>query len=130
MTKLHVGDDVYDWDMDHLLIHEARKIKEQTGMAVRPWLDSLNEMDPDAIAAAVYLARSRAGLKVRYTDLEILDIGTVSFKSEPKDDRDDELEKAAQEAADPTPPVAAAALVATAATNGTSTSMSESPRTD
>lgn len=123
-AKMHIGDAVYDWDMDHMSVLEGKQIKEQTGMPVRTFLDALEVMDPDAIQAAAYLAMTRHGLKVRYSDLETIDIGTIRFEAgEPE--RDDELEKAAEKAADPTPPVVATELVAAMA-NGTGTTTSGS----
>lgn len=74
MIKLKVQGEEYLFDEESMLMAEARAIKKLTGMTPLRWQEGLNEMDPDAIQVLVYLVKKRAGLVVKYDDLETLDL--------------------------------------------------------
>lgn len=105
MLKLTVEGVVYEFDGDHLLLAEAREIKNHTGMSVPKWSAGIDEGDVDAIQALIYLAKKRAGETLRWSDLETLDYADIDL--EPMDEEEEVAEgepEAAQQPVDPTPP--------------------------
>lgn len=51
----------YDYDAGKLMISEAMEIKQRTGMNLQAWQQGLEDMDPFAVKALVYLLKQRAG---------------------------------------------------------------------
>ncbi|WP_435643876.1 hypothetical protein ACR9VJ_26475 [Streptomyces sp. H49] len=103
MIKLTVQGTVYEFDGDHLLLAEAREIKTHAKMSVPKWMAGIDEGDPDALQALIYLAKKRAGESLRFSDLDTLDYADIDL--EPVDDETEEKEEqgAAQAPVDPTP---------------------------
>ncbi|MYR84088.1 hypothetical protein GTY41_03795 [Streptomyces sp. SID685] len=73
IIKLKVEGVEYEWDGDRLLVAEARELKVHTGFTPGRWLAAVDEGDPDALAALIYLAKKRAGETLRFSDLDTLD---------------------------------------------------------
>lgn len=119
--KLKIGEEEYAFDVDILTIREAKEIKRQTGgMTFAEFLNGCLQVDPDALQAAAYLAKTRAGIATRFEDLESLVIMQMevvddSEDSAAGDDVDDTSE-------DPTPTVEVPDGTSTSTKNGTSTS--------
>jgi hypothetical protein len=105
VLKLTVEGVVYEFDGDHLLLAEARELKTYTGMTLPKWSAGVDEMDPDAIQALIYLAKKRAGETLRFSDLDSLDFADIEL--EPMDDEEEATEGepgTPQQQVGPTPP--------------------------
>jgi len=108
IIKLKVEGTEYEWDSDRLLVAEARELKTYTGFTPPRWLAALDEGDPDACAALIYLAKKRAGENLRFSDLDTLDYHDFDFEVTDPDAEDDANKQsgdgqAAGEQPDPTP---------------------------
>lgn len=125
MIKLTVEGIVYEVDDGRMLIAEARELKKLTGLSVPKFWEGVNEVDADAVAGLVFLAKRRAGETLRFSDLDSLDIADVRL--EPVEDEED-AEQGGQQAAapaDPTPPSDSG----TTPTDGTGATSAPSPTT-
>jgi hypothetical protein len=80
IIKLKVEGTEYEWDSDRLLVAEARELKVLTGFTPPRWMAALDEQDPDAMAALIYLAKKRAGESLRFSDLDTLDYHDFDFE--------------------------------------------------
>lgn len=60
----------YEYDPDSLLVSEFRQIKKVTGLSRKGWYEGLNDDDPDAVAALIYILRRRTGEDVRFADID------------------------------------------------------------
>lgn len=76
--KFSVRDRWYDLAEDHLSIGEARAVKRETGMGVAEWSLSLRAMDPDALAAMVWVATRRAGEPMDWSEIDELDMADLA----------------------------------------------------
>ncbi|MEW2250391.1 hypothetical protein AB0907_23990 [Streptomyces sp. NPDC006975] len=80
MIRVTVQGTVYDFDENHLLIAEAREMKTLTGLTPPKWGIGVEEGDPDAVAALVYMAKKRAGETLRFSDLDSLDFADINLE--------------------------------------------------
>lgn len=106
--KLKIGDDEYPFDLDSLRISEAKEIKKNTGLTITGFTAGLADLDPDAVQAAIWLAKNRSDVAVDWDSLEEIDLKDFEVIDD-EEDEDDE------ESADPP-----------TADGGTSTSMTNS----
>lgn len=82
-----LDDTTYDVDLDHISVLEMRQLKQNGGLTVTSLALGVVQGDVDALCAAVFLAKSRAGEKLRWSDLDSLDVtslvqqlGTLQYK--------------------------------------------------
>ncbi len=87
MIKFRIKTDSYEFDDEAMTIDEARLIKKHTGMGLKSWAMGLQDMDPDALVAMVYLSKVRAGEAVRWQDLDSLKLNDINLDV-PEDDVD------------------------------------------
>lgn len=60
----------YEFDQNKLDLTEAIAVKVETGgMTIKAFQLGINELDPDALKAMVWLSLRRAGTAVRYADV-------------------------------------------------------------
>jgi hypothetical protein len=71
-----LDDTEYEFDQNRLALAEAVAVKVESGLTIKAFQEGLAEMDPYALKAMVWLAKCRAGVKTRYTDVEF---DVVSF---------------------------------------------------
>lgn len=103
IIKLKVEGTEYEWDSDRLLVAEARELKVHTGFTPPRWLAALDEQDPDALAALIYMAKKRAGESLRFSDLDTLDYADFELEVEDPDaENEEEQEGGGAGEADPT----------------------------
>lgn len=82
--KLTLNGKTYESDLSPLVevsIGEARAIKRETGLTIMAWkdgLENLGRLDPDVLAALVFLLRSRAGEKVDWSEMDGLTISDLA----------------------------------------------------
>lgn len=87
--RLKIKDEVYELDVDHITIGEARTLKKHSDMGVHEIFFGLRRGDPDAVASLVFLALMRAGKNPRWHDLDELDlVDDVVLLDEEVDDDD------------------------------------------
>lgn len=79
MIKFTVKDDTYEFDDEALTIDDARLIKQHAKMGLKSWALGLQDMDPDALLALVFLAKLQAGEAVRWSDLGSMKIGDIGL---------------------------------------------------
>ncbi|HWU24077.1 MAG TPA: hypothetical protein VN088_21255 [Nocardioides sp.] len=104
IIKLTVEGTEYEWDSDRLLVAEARELKTYTGFTPPRWLAALDEQDPDALAALIYMAKKRAGESLRFSDLDTLDYANFELEVvDPDAGAPSGAEDQEQQDADPTP---------------------------
>lgn len=60
----------YEFDQNKLALTEAIAVKKTTGLTVKSFQEGLQEMDPEALQAMVWLARKRAGEAIRLQDVD------------------------------------------------------------
>lgn len=70
MIKVTVDGTEYEFDRDRLMLKEALAIKSYTNLTVTEWQKGLQEFDPMAVAALVWLLKKRAGEDVRFSDVD------------------------------------------------------------
>lgn len=85
--KIRIEDQFYDFEADRLMLKEAMAVKTYTGMGVTDWNKALEEFDPNAIAALVWILKKRAGEDVRFSDLDfnLADLEILSDEGEVAD---------------------------------------------
>ncbi|MBY8342017.1 hypothetical protein LXH13_06130 [Streptomyces spinosirectus] len=124
VIKVTVEGTEYEWDSDRLLVAEARELKTYTGFTPPRWLAALDESDPDAIAALIFMSKKRAGETLRFSDLDTLDYADIQLDFvEPEPDPDEAAAGGGAEAApaaDPTPASGGDGTTPTPATGATS----------
>lgn len=77
--KVTVDGQVYDYDDDKLMFSEAADILQRTGMSMRQWQQGLNELNPFAVKALVFLLKKRAGENPDWDTLDF-DLGSLDFE--------------------------------------------------
>jgi hypothetical protein len=77
IIKFAVDDTDYDFDSDCLTVFEARLIKSQTGQGAGHFMTGIRDMDGDALAGMIYLAKRRAGEGVTWASLDDLNLVPV-----------------------------------------------------
>lgn len=128
IIKLTVEGTSYEWDSERLLVAEARELKLHTGFTPPRWLAALDEQDPDALAALIYMAKKRAGETLRFSDLDGLDYADFEMEAvEPEPEGQDGEQAEVPTDADPTP--ASGVSGPTTSTPGTSATSEPSPTT-
>lgn len=90
--KIQVGDTIYDHEPNRLLNSDAILVKRRTGMTIPEWQQGLQDDDPEAIKALVFLLKQKAGenpdwdtLDFDHGDLDYLSDGPVEQPA-PKED--------------------------------------------
>lgn len=88
------------------LLAEAAFIKRQTGQTVGDIAVNASRSDAEAIAACLYVAKKRAGEKVRWEDFDDFTVGECDFipDGESRADYSDADKVTDEGGADPTPP--------------------------
>lgn len=108
---------------------EAAFVKKVTGLTVAEVATNSVRSDPDAICAFIYVAKKRAGEKVRWADFDDFTLNEVDFvfdDDEREDDGDEDEPPGDEEGGeDPTPP----SPTGTTRTGGSSTTSTRSRST-
>lgn len=81
MQKVTVDGQVYEYDAGKLMISEAMEVWEKTRLTLRQWNGALEEMDPRAVKALIYLLKQRAGERPDWNTLEF-DLGGLDISSD------------------------------------------------
>lgn len=65
----------YSFDLnDELPVHEARLIKQHTGMTIKQFFEGVSEGDVDSIVGIVFLSVRRSGDAIEWSDLDDMDL--------------------------------------------------------
>lgn len=65
----------YSFDLnDELPVHEARLIKQHTGMTIKQFFEGVGEGDVDSIVGIVFLSVRRSGDAIEWSDLDDMDL--------------------------------------------------------
>lgn len=65
----------YSFDLnDELPVHEARLIKQHTGMTITQFFEGVGAGDVDSIVGIVFLAVRRSGDPIEWSDLDDMDL--------------------------------------------------------
>lgn len=83
--KVTVDGQVYDYDANRLMVREAMEIQERTGLNLSRWQAGLQESDPKAVLALVYLLKQRAGEKPEWDALDF-DLATLEIADDEADE--------------------------------------------
>lgn len=83
---------------------EAAFIKRQTGQAVGEIARNAALSDAEAIVALIYVAKKRAGEKVRWEDFEDFTVGEIDYIFEDERADDEDETETDEGGADPTSP--------------------------
>lgn len=77
-TKVRLGEDEWLFDEGDITLEDAFMIKAETGLALRPFLQGIADMDPDCLQGLVWFCRrktgeriSRSSVKFRILDLDL-----------------------------------------------------------
>lgn len=77
-TRVILGNDEWMFDEGDITLEDAFMIKAETGLALRPFLQGIADMDPDCLQGLVWFCRRKAGervnrssVKFRILDLEL-----------------------------------------------------------
>ena len=90
----------HEWLFDGATLRELRVIKKLTGMNAKQFAEAGDDLDPEALAALVYVLHGRDKIKIPFEDV---DLNFNDFVMEPTEDEQkqiEELEKKMQEASD------------------------------
>lgn len=86
-TKVKLGEAEWEFDGDNLTLEDAFLIKSETGMALRPFLRGVADLDPICLQGLVWFCRRKSG--------ELIPIKAVQFKIRDLDiEQDDDEEDA------------------------------------
>lgn len=91
MLRFSLNGEKYEYDDTSLTVKEARVIKKNAGFGLVTWAQALQEGDPDALVAMVWLAKTRAGEAVRWQDFDNLDLAQLDILGNV--DEDDEQQE-------------------------------------
>lgn len=95
----------HEWLFDGMTLQELRIVKRLTGMRAGEFSEAADEMDPDAIAAMIYILHHRDKISVDYeaVDLDFKDFETEFTEAELKEIEELEarMGKAAEDAQAP-----------------------------
>lgn len=91
------------------LLAEASLVKRQTGQTVGEIMGNAMRSDAEAVAALIYVAKKRAGEKVRWEDLNDFTLGECEFITDDDEARGeyspaDKVDATGEGGADPTSP--------------------------
>lgn len=89
-TRVRIGDDSVEFDMNSLPLHEGIGLQKATGWRIKQLAEALQDGDMLAIAALAWLALKRMGKDVSFADIESgaypLDLADISVETdEPKE---------------------------------------------
>jgi hypothetical protein len=90
----------HEWLFEGATLKELRLIKQLTGMNVKQFAEMGDDLDPEAIAALIYILHTRDNIKIPFDDI---DLDFNDFEMEPTEEEAreiEELEKKMQEAAE------------------------------
>lgn len=71
-TKVRLGDQEWTFDEENIDLNDAFLIKSGTGLALRPFLQGVADLDPHCLQGLVWFLRRKTG--------EQVDINTISFR--------------------------------------------------
>ena len=90
----------HDWFFDSLDLQELRTVKKLVGLRATAFGEAMDEMDPDAIAALLFVLHKRNGIVVPFDDIN-LDFRDLDIETTEEEEREvADLEKRMQEAAE------------------------------
>lgn len=84
----------HEWVFDGARLSELRMIKKLTGMNAREFAGAGDDLDPEALAALVYILHMRDKIKLQFDDV---DLDFNDFTMEPTDEELAEIEKLEKE---------------------------------
>lgn len=86
--KLQVLGETYEFPVfDEWTTKELRVIKERTGMGQRKLMEGFSELDVDVLVSLAYVAKTRAGEKVKWEDFDdIRPAMDIDLVFDPKDE--------------------------------------------
>lgn len=73
--KFDLGGKLYEFDGATLSIGEARAVKRNTGLGVLEFERGIKTLDPDAVAALIWVTLRRAGEEAEWDAVDQYDIG-------------------------------------------------------
>jgi hypothetical protein len=90
----------HDWFFDSLDLQELRMVKKLVGLRANEFGEAMDDMDPDAIAAMLFVLHKRNGIIVPFDDVN-LDFRDLDIQATEEEEAElAELEKRMQDAAD------------------------------
>lgn len=101
--KIRIGDEVYPFEGNTMLVSETRLVKKHTGMGLRQLQDGMQNGDPDALVAMLFLAKRRAGVAVRWQDFDEFDLASIDVEDDTADIDDEGEEPDPPEGVEPPP---------------------------
>jgi hypothetical protein len=75
----------YEFDAERMMLSELMAVKTKAGMNAKEWHEALQEFDPLAVQALVYLLKRRAGEDVKLSDI---DFNLADFEIVPDEEPD------------------------------------------
>lgn len=96
--KIRFSGRSYEYDPNSMSVGEARIIKKNTGYGLAQWGDELENGDPDALVALLYLAKKRSGEACKWSDFDDFQLNDLQIEaSEGEETEEGEQPKAGQE---------------------------------
>lgn len=84
----------HEWLFEGATLRELRMIKKLTGMNAKEFAGAGDDLDPEALAALVYVLHMRDKIKIPFDDV---DLNFNDFTMEPTEDELAEIEKLEKE---------------------------------
>jgi hypothetical protein len=60
--KFDINGTFYEFDLNHVPVRDAMRLKVATGMNWKPFLQSIDDYDPDCLLAVAWVVLTRAGV--------------------------------------------------------------------
>lgn len=85
--KVRLGEDGWLFDEGDITLEDAFVIKAELGLALRPFLQGIADMDPDCLQGLVWFCRRKAGERVSRSSVKfrILDLDLSQDEEDEQD---------------------------------------------
>ncbi len=89
--KLDINGTFYEFDLNHVPVRDAMMLKTATGMNWKPFLQSIDDYDPECLLALAWVVLTRAGVKgaddqpLKLADVPDFDMSTFLVEEQEPD---------------------------------------------
>lgn len=72
VTRVKLGEQAWELDDSKLTLADAFLIKSGTGLALKPFFEGVQDLDPHCLQGLVWFLRQKAGERVAVTDIDFV----------------------------------------------------------
>ena len=96
--KLDINGTFYEFDLNHVPVRDAMRLKVATGMNWKPFLQSIDDYNPECLLALAWVVLTRAGVKdaagepLKLADVPDFDLSTFLVEEQDVEEPDGEAD--------------------------------------